>query len=253
MSKGTIVYIGGFELPDKNAAAHRVINNGKMLRECGYDVVFIDVDKTLKYENKYMLKKNIQGFECWSKPYPVKVGEWIHYLSNTESVVEILAKYKNVKGVICYNYQSIAFLKLKKYCNSNKVKIFADCTEWYSTKGSNFLFKIVKGFDSYLRMRIIQKNLDGLIVISSYLSNYYKNCKNVVCIPPLVDLKEEKWNMISVIEDNNINLVYAGNPGKSKDSLNIVFEVLDEIKNEISNFKLNVVGLTREQYVKNYT
>ncbi|KMK90183.1 glycosyltransferase, partial [Rossellomorea marisflavi] len=43
------------------------------------------------------------------------------------------------------------------------------------------------------------------------------------------------------------------NPGKSKDSLNIVFEVLDEIKNEISNFKLNVVGLTREQYVKNYT
>ena len=25
--KGTVLYVGGFELPDKNAAAHRVVNN----------------------------------------------------------------------------------------------------------------------------------------------------------------------------------------------------------------------------------
>ena len=31
MEKGTILYIGGFELPDKNAAAHRVLSNGKIL------------------------------------------------------------------------------------------------------------------------------------------------------------------------------------------------------------------------------
>lgn len=32
MALGTIVYIGGFEMPDKNAAAHRVLNNAKRNR-----------------------------------------------------------------------------------------------------------------------------------------------------------------------------------------------------------------------------
>ena len=40
MSKGSIIYIGGFELPDKNAAAHRVLNNAKIIRELGYEVFF---------------------------------------------------------------------------------------------------------------------------------------------------------------------------------------------------------------------
>ena len=68
MSKGTILYVGGFELPDKNAAAHRVLSNGKILRDLGYKVVFIDVDKRIQYENDILNTKRIlKGFECWSK------------------------------------------------------------------------------------------------------------------------------------------------------------------------------------------
>jgi len=36
-----IIYYGPFQLPDKNAAAHRVINNAKLLRELGYETVFL--------------------------------------------------------------------------------------------------------------------------------------------------------------------------------------------------------------------
>ena len=43
--KGSVLYVGGFELPDKNAAAHRVINNAKILRELGYRVIFCGVDR----------------------------------------------------------------------------------------------------------------------------------------------------------------------------------------------------------------
>ena len=38
--KELIIYIGGFELPDKNAAAQRVIGNSKALRDLGYETVF---------------------------------------------------------------------------------------------------------------------------------------------------------------------------------------------------------------------
>ena len=66
MSKGTILYVGGFELPDKNAAAHRVLSNGKAIRELGYDVVFVDIDKTLRFDEDISTTyRNIQGFDCW--------------------------------------------------------------------------------------------------------------------------------------------------------------------------------------------
>ena len=42
--KGTIVYYGGFSLPDKNAAANRVVSNGKIFEALGYNVIFLGAD-----------------------------------------------------------------------------------------------------------------------------------------------------------------------------------------------------------------
>ncbi|MBP2070684.1 glycosyltransferase [Thermoanaerobacterium butyriciformans] len=253
MSKGTILYVGGFELPDKNAAAHRVLSNGKIFRELGYDVVFIDIDKSLKFNSNILeTKKSIQGFECWSRPYPKSNNEWINYLTNIDSIKLISDRYEQVKAIIAYNYQAIALYKLRNFCHKHNIKIIADCTEWYSTKGSNIVFKIIKGLDSFLRMRIIQKRLDGLIVISKYLENYYRNCNNVIRIPPLVDLNEEKWNAVTTeYSDNKLRFIYSGSPGKNKDKLNLLLETLYELK-EHDNYVLNIVGITEEQYIYDY-
>ena len=43
MAKGKVLYIGGFELPDKNAAAQRVLSVGKALREIGYKVFYLGI------------------------------------------------------------------------------------------------------------------------------------------------------------------------------------------------------------------
>ncbi|TXC77014.1 glycosyltransferase family 4 protein [Metabacillus litoralis] len=253
MSKGTIIYIGGFSLPDKNAAAHRVLSNAKILKEIGHKVVFIDIDNQLRYDEKSKITcKKIQDFDCWSIPYPKSNKQWIHYLISIDFFLGVLNHYSDVKAVICYNYQSVAFIKIKNYCIKNNIKIFADCTEWYSTAGNNLIFKIIKGFDSYLRMRIIQKKLDGIIVISRYLENFYKNCKNVVRIPPLVDLSEEKWNHLtskSILD--KVLIVYAGNPGKDKDKLNLVIEGINKL-DKMYNFEFYVIGITKKQYLKDY-
>ena len=45
MREKNILYIGNFELPDKNAAAHRVLGIAKALRECGNNVSFVGVNK----------------------------------------------------------------------------------------------------------------------------------------------------------------------------------------------------------------
>lgn len=252
MSKGTILYVGGFELPDKNAAAHRVLSNAKILRELGYKVVFIDVDKSLDNNTDFLsTKKIVQGFECWSVPYPKTIIEWLKYLSNINPIKLLNIKYCDIKAILAYNYPANALLNLKKYCTTNNIKIIADCTEWYNTKGFNVLYRIVKGLDSFLRMRIIQKRLDGLIVISKYLEGYYKNLENMLRLPPLVDLNEQKWNISPTVwNDDKVRLIYSGSPGRNKDKINILIEILYSFKE--FPFLLKVVGITKDQYINSY-
>ncbi|WP_069999287.1 glycosyltransferase [Cellulosilyticum sp. I15G10I2] len=253
MSKGTILYVGGFELPDKNAAAHRVLSNGKAMRELGYDVVFVDVDKTLRFDTDISTTlRNIQGFDCWSVPYPEKIKDWLSFLTCISFIKIIENKYKDIKAITAYNYPSIALYNLKKYSAKHDIKILADCTEWYSTKGTNFLFMLIKGIDSFLRMRIIQKRLDGLIVISTYLENYYKNNRNVLRVPPLVDINEAKWDVYQRNTTNDkLKFSYSGSPGKNKDKINKLVEVLYSLK-EYKNYELKIIGLTVDGYLDYY-
>ncbi|NMB97067.1 MAG: glycosyltransferase family 4 protein, partial [Clostridiaceae bacterium] len=117
MDKGTIVYIGGFELPDKNAAAHRVISNSKILNNLGYKIVFIGVNKDLPKSNLFSPKKgNFNNYELWEFSYPKTKSQWIRYLVESKSKIEILDSYSNIKAVVLYNYQSIPFSKILKYC-----------------------------------------------------------------------------------------------------------------------------------------
>jgi len=251
MTMGTIIYIGGFELPDKNAAAHRVLNNGKIFRELGYDVVFISIDRSINFNSVCSNPEKIQGFDTWFIPYPQSNQQWLHHLCDIKIFLSIVEKYSDVKAVICYNYQTVAFMKIKKYCKVNRIKIMADCTEWYSTKGTNIIFMIIKGIDTFFRMRIVQKQLDGLIVISKYLENYYRKSKNVIRIPPLVDLSELKWNQpVTRVDDGKIRFVYAGSPGQSKDKLNLIVDWLREQQRE--NIEFNIIGITKEQYLRYY-
>lgn len=257
MGTGTILYIGGFEMPDKNAAAHRVLSNAKLLKAMGYNVVFVGSDKGIDKSVFIMdTLRTFQGFDSYAIAYPKSAGEWIGYLSSISSIRRVIESYPDTKAVICYNYPAVQMYRIKKYLSSKNVKIIADCTEWYSTKGSSPVFKIIKGLDSFFRMRVLQKRLDGLILISKFLENYYSSCNNITVIPPLVDLNEDKWKHkespgIATETDERIRLVYAGSPGRNKDKLNLVIEMLNKLQNPTS-YHLTIIGLTKDEYLKYY-
>ena len=65
-----ILYIGGFELPDKNAAAHRVLAIAKGLRDSGNEVVFMGVSKDNRETDVLKTKSVVQWFITYSVPYP---------------------------------------------------------------------------------------------------------------------------------------------------------------------------------------
>lgn len=249
LKSNVILYIGGFELPDKNAAAHRVLSNAKIFRKLGKEVVFVGIDKSLSVSSNILNTQSmIQGFKTFSVPYPKTIRNWIKYLTDIGDYIKICKKFKNIEMIILYNFQSIAMRKLMFYCKKNKIKCCSDITEWRSTKGEKLIYRVFKGSDTWYRMHILHKKLDGLIVISRFLENYYKECKNVVYVPALVDLKEEKWKGSYKKSEDEIRLVYAGNPGR-KDRLDKLVEALDNVK---CKYVLDVIGISLEQYLEYY-
>lgn len=249
MGKEKIVYVGGFEMPDKNAAAHRVLNIGKILESTGKTVVYIGIIKSKSIDTEILSTyEKINEFDCFSVGYPTKYTEWIRYLSSAQKYIEVIEHIGDVSGVVFYNFPSIAMKNLMKYCRKYGIKCYADVTEWYSGKGRGVLWGIVKTFDTWYRMRILHKKMDGMIVISRYLETYYRKLPKMARIPVLADLCDSKWENHYEKSTDVLKLVYAGLPQK-KDRIDFLIEALMEVKRP---YHLDIVGITREQYLEMY-
>lgn len=248
--KGTILYVGGFELPDKNAAAHRVLNNAKIFREIGYNVVFCGVNRNITADDD--CKEVIAGFDSMPAPYPASSKQWIKQMLDSKHYLKMFSLYKDIRIVVCYNLHAVPLAKLLHFCKRRGIKLVADCTEWYENNPSLNPIKLIKCIDTFLCMRIFQKKCDGMIAISSYLADYYKrSVKHIVVVPPLVDLEDKKYIFDCEKPQNEITtLVYSGSPSTSKEALDELVKCLNNITD--SNFKLKIVGIDYEQFCSMY-
>lgn len=233
----TFLYIGGFELPDKNAAAQRVVSIGKILRELNYNVYFSGISKS------NILNGIALGFQYNSTQYPTNIFSWVKYSLGRNIIKHI--KQINPDYVITYNYPAVAQERIIRFCHKRGIKVIGDITEWYSYTN------IVKHFDSTLRMRYSNKNLDGIIAISRYLEKFYKEYP-VLYLPPLVDKHEQKWVHTRQKHDTNlIRLIYVGSPAGGKDRLDYILNGLNKVGH--NKFVIDIVGITQEQYQSVYT
>lgn len=236
-----VLYIGGFDLPDRNAAAQRVVSNSKLLRDLGYEVVLVGLAKDVIDEQ---ISFNYEGFTCFNLKYPHSFGDWLKYLCSIKRYRHFIDRISPTL-VIAYNHPAVALKKLYSYNKNRGIKTISDCTEWYSAKGN-----LIKALDTKYRMERVQCQIDGVIAISEYLYSYYssKNCK-VVQLPPLVDKQEKKWHQ-PIANKDEIVITYAGSIGEAqKDSLSDIVSIIGRIR-EMHNVPLvfNVIGVSKEQY-----
>lgn len=242
MGRGSIVYLGGFELPDKNAAAHRVISNAKLLREMGFDVILLGVTK-----GEGCGAFHFDGFLCRCIKYPRGVWQWLYHINHFIPVEEI--KQYSPRYIVLYNFPAVASLNIIRYFKKDHVKVIHDLTEWEETPGWT-LRKVIKRFDTTLRMHYCIRQMDGVIAISRYLYNYY--CKKVptILVPPTVDLEDSKWMRNRALVSNcPRTLIYAGNPGGGvKDRLDLIVDIIKKKP----QFRLVIVGLNEDQFYESF-
>lgn len=255
-SKGTIVYIGGFELPDRNAAAHQVLNNARILKNIGYKVVFCGIDKTID-RSQSVFHEQVFGFDSYPVPYPKTTREWIANMLDFEGIKRVIETEKDVKFVIAYNVHAIPLQKTIKYCHANGIKIIANVTEWYENPFAFSPGKAIRWLDTILVMTKYHKKVDGIIAVSRYLQNYYKNVvDNIIVMPPFVDIHEDKWASSSVhIVNERVEFIYSGTiekgAGDRKDKLCPIIECFDALSNA-HDFHFSIVGISREQFEEQF-
>ncbi len=256
----TIIIIGSFELPDKNAAAHRVIANGKAFRDLGYNVVFIGATKRESAHPQWE-RKVFFGFDCYEREKPSSGWEWLKYLVNIQIYKEIIDKYEDLYAIIGYNLPALLGWNLKKLGKRMGYKIYADSTEWYEIKkkGNSLINFLIRYADVYFRMRVLNPKLDGVIAISNYLYEFYsKKGTKTIKIPPLVDISDEKWKNNLQLQLRPVQLLYAGTPfslysePSYKDRIDWIIEALYQLRKKNVLFQFHVFGIKREEIERNF-
>lgn len=229
-------------MPDKNAAAQRVVANALTLRDIGYEVCFIGPTK-----DSTNIEKEFNGFKCEYINYPKNLIQWIKYIITFVSIEKILQHTPDY--VILYNFPAIASLKILKACHKRGIKVFHDLTEWEASVGWSPR-EIIRKIDINLRMRYCMKKMDGVIAISRYLRDYYSCHTKTILVPPTVDLTNPKFcRDRELVANKPIQLVYAGSIGAgNKERLDYIVNAVSKAK----SLKLMVVGITVEQYVNAY-
>ncbi|MCF4994986.1 hypothetical protein GIW70_24225 [Pseudomonas syringae] len=261
MDKGTIIYIGGFELPDRNAAAHRVLANGKIFRELGYRVVFIGVDSSCT-SKEVLRRQDFFDFECWSVPYPKGSISWLKYVSGSSAILSFLAdkeQRSRVVGVVCYNYPALAQLRIGRVYKDTKVKIMSDATEWYDASAGSIFHRIIKFVDTSLRMKFVHKAADGVITTSRYLTNFYNDMgKLTVELPTLFDAN--KFSPPAVRDGGaKKKFIYVGSPfdagrvnvkrSNLKERLDLCIDIFYQLYSDGEDFSFAIYGITKEYYL----
>lgn len=260
MSPGTLLYIGGFELPDRNAAALRVLSNAKILRDLGYKVVLIGVRKS-KLKGLLQYPGTIDGFECWSVEYPRTKKEWGQYLTGLSCIGELLDKYSDgFSGIICYNYPALAQWRLFSKCRKLGGKCIADITEWYDASGGSSMLRLAKAIDTWLLMNVVNRRSDGVIAISRMIAKFYSGRRfPVVELPTLFDTGEIRDPMRAAGSSHSKKFIYVGNPfsvgrvnkarSNVKDRLDVCVKLFKRLDEAGYDFYFDIYGVDISDYL----
>lgn len=261
-----VLYVGNFDFPLGNAAGKRVYANGKILRELGFEVMFIGTRENGNIEESLELtKEEYDNFTYYHYDYPQKKSDWINYKKKFLSLANFLEDnnlISEISLVIYYGSPAVSLFntELIKYFKNRNIKIVADCSDWLSVKTKNLLFNILKRADNYYQKAYANVKADGVIVVSSFLEKYYKEKKCITTIiPTLSPLDNVLYSESKSRNTDEITLAYAGIPFRlgeivqdcknMKDRIDKIIEFLFIAKQNGKKFKFNIYGFTKEQYL----
>lgn len=243
--KKVILYVGNFDKPMKSAAGKRVYGNKLLLEQCGYKVKLIG--KCARKNSDTTVEQDFSYFPDYGMRHIKRYIQWL----------DEYQEFMNIEPICIIRYGSPALAwfdkLLQDYASEKNIPVIADVVDWLNIDGGNLIFRIIKSFDTWLEKGVLNYGADGLIVISNYLKQVYRN-KNILIIPPLVESYETAFTK----SNETVKIVYAGNPfrkgikvenpHKIKDRLDLTVEAIEQVSHTVK-LRFDIYGITAEEYI----
>ena len=237
------VYAGAFRFPNLDAASQRVLNNAKILRELGHEVVFIAYGGKLLEE--YLSPDGFSeydGFKYTVTNELTPSGDIFNRLKQQ------IRRGEKAQALISKNFSSWEVIQYNTYFSSQ----WSDITEWYSPLDFQGGICSYGYWRSEYNMLLKQKRVPKKIVISRYLDKYYSGSHNII-IPPLIDLKDSKWNNIvkdlprQIASHTGRRIIFAGVPAKKDLLKNAIQALCTCVCQGNRSLQLIVVGVSERE------
>jgi glycosyltransferase involved in cell wall biosynthesis len=236
-----VFYFGEVDfLENRSAAVLRILNNCKAIHLTGQYLPVL-----VGYSN--FSSNSFESFSILNlRRGSNLITKFFLYLIRGLSVsFKLFNKVKKGDIVIYYGSSFRVLFPLFLLSKIKRFPLLVDLVEWYDYRNLPFGKFGPLSLDVEICLKFLVPRVSGLIVISSYLENYFKRFK-IPCIKVPI-LLEERENINTKKKGlNSLNLVYAGYAGK-KDLIGHVIQAVTNLN--ISGYRIyfHIFGMTKEE------
>ncbi|MCK9443844.1 MAG: glycosyltransferase family 4 protein [Tissierellaceae bacterium] len=244
-----LLYITSGLFPRGSAYASRLLNFARLIKDIGFDIhIMVDYvsDKKFLDNNNYGLYEDI-SFQVIGD----KISSLKSRIMNPRICRDYLKEYldQNKVDLIIMSSSSDRFNLLFQEIKKRQIPIILESCEWfhYSNWRGGKINPFYRQYENCFKNHFIK--VDGVIAISRLLEEHYrKHVGNVIRIPTILDVSNIPFNLET--KNEKITLMYAGNPGKSKELISNILIAFHELGEEKERFIFNIFGIGKEQLEK---
>jgi glycosyltransferase involved in cell wall biosynthesis len=182
--------------------------------------------------------------ECSIQSNPLGKFGWLAGVRQT-SLLYLMKQPALPVAVILYEPILAVYLRFLWWCRSRGVALIVEVTEW--NKRSVYGRKTGLWLLSELRVRVVPRKHDPVLVLSKYLGKYYaRRGRQVFVMPPLIDTLDPCWMPKSRKEASSaLRLMFCGTP--IRDRQDIVLNAVLCVRRNGLKITIQYLGSTRGQ------
>ena len=265
-TRPVIAYIGGFRLPDQNAAASRALAAADLFGACGYDVAIVGVEQNPQRSPTDLQVRDLPDgaphVRAWDVGYPRSSKEWFARITSCQNILDHLMEIYGTRlaGLVFYNFPAVAQDRARRWASSHNLPVIADVTEWYEDEPWKSPRGLLKNLDTRYRMHCVNKRMTGLITTSPYLTRFYHRAGRAELeLPTLLVRDVLHKNHMREPEDDTPRLFFAGSgfdakafasaPELLKDRLDWCLDLLARAHAEGIKFRYDIYGVTQDDFL----
>jgi len=252
--RDTVLYVGGFGLPDRTASALRALGNATVLRLAGYQVLIAGKFPEVPEPRSQPLQ--VEGFDCHDIRQPLPGVARVDYTMSPANIRALALHIgaERIAAIMAYNYPGFGLHRLLRLGMELGIPVINESTEWYGWEGARPITNVRRILESRWRNTSLVSRAGNLVSATEWLRKRHPEA-NALVLPFALDPAWECWK--AGIDDtwcrgtDAVRLVYSGSPGlgMQKDRLPLIVDALDRLSPDGAGFRFAVVGMAAQEYL----